>query len=286
LVNFMPAIKATAIILNYHKARQTVENVRSLNAQNNPYLWKIIVIDNSCDPSEAEVLKPLNQQENLVLLVNQKNIGYARAHRLVCPVIAGDYVLIANPDIVWRDPAALDKMIAYLDNHPDIGILGPKQINTDGQTAMTIRAWPKFILQVARRTRLRNWPVFRDRVAYDEMRHLDYGQIQDVDWLQSSCQLIRRAVWEAAGGFSCAYFLFMSDVEICYQAWARGYRVVYYPLAMVGADGRRASAGGFRAFFRNRALRRHVVDSLYYRLKHFWRGDPRQRYYRLREPNK
>jgi GT2 family glycosyltransferase len=167
-----------------------------------------------------------------------------------------------------------------MDRNPDIGILGPQQIERSGQVAMTIRAWPKLYLQVVRRSWLRRLPWLKSGVAYDEMRHLDYDQIQDVDWLQSSCVVIRKLVWDLAGGLCEDYFLFMSDVEICHAAWENGFRVTYFPAARVYADGKRVSAGGFIKFFQSWVLRQHVRDSIRYRFKHPFFDNPRLNYKR------
>ena len=271
----MSDIKATIVILDYRKAAQVLANVRTLAEQACDFAYKIIVIDNSCQADNAKTLQSLRKCENLKLFINPKNTGYTKAYNAVKHEIEGEYVLIVNPDILWQEKDAFQKMIDYMDAHQAIGILGPKQIERNGRIAMTIRAWPKLYLQVSRRSWLRRLPIIKNKVAYDEMRHLNYGEIQDVDWLQSSCVVIRKLVWDLAGGLCEDYFLFMSDVEICYEAWRNGFRVTYYPAAKVFADGKRVSAGGFIKFFQSWVLRQHFKDSLRYRLKHIFDNDPR-----------
>lgn len=270
-------MKATIIILDYMKARQIVENVETLQKQQVGFDFKIVVIDNSCNEANAATLRTLEKFPNVVLRINDKNLGYPKAHNEAGDLIEGEYVLIVNPDIVWKEQDSVAKLVRYMDDNPDIGILGPRQINDGGETAMTVRAFPRFYLQVARRTFLRNLPVLKKKVVYDEMRHLDYDKTQDVDWLQSSCVIIRKKLWDITGGFNDKYFIFMSDVEICFEAWKNDYRVVYYPEVRVWADGRRASAGGFKKFFQSWVLRQHVMDSLKYRFKHFFDKNPRYR---------
>ncbi|MDZ4385016.1 MAG: glycosyltransferase, partial [Candidatus Moranbacteria bacterium] len=244
---------------------------------------KIIVIDNSCNNENAGILREgLGKYPNIELVINEKNSGYPKAHNDVKDRIEGEYVMILNPDILLKEKTTLAEMVAKMEADPEIGILGPKQVDDNGNVAMSVRAFPNFFLQVSRRTFLRNLPVLKGKVAYDEMRHLDYSQTQDVDWLQSSCVLIRRDLWEKVGGFNDGYFLFMADVEICLKAWQNGYRVVYYPEAQVYADGKRVSAGGFGAFFKNWVLRQHVKDSLRYSLAHLLSSDPRKKYYAMK----
>ncbi|PKL72207.1 glycosyl transferase family 2 [Candidatus Kuenenbacteria bacterium HGW-Kuenenbacteria-1] len=275
----MQNYKVTILILDYLKAKQVVENVKSIIEQEVNFQFKIIVIDNSCNELNANILKHcLKDFECVKVIINQKNVGYIKAHNQVNKEIEGQYVAIVNPDIMWKEKDALLKMVDYLDKHKDIGILGPKQINNDGVIAMTVRAFPKFFIQVARRTFFRKIPILKNFVEYDEMQHLDYSKIQDVDWLQSSCVIIRKELWDDIKGLCKDYFLFMSDVELCYQVWKRGKRVVYYPETQVYADGKRVSAGGFKQFFKNWVLRQHVVDSLRYMFKHFFEKNPRKIY--------
>jgi len=283
-MNNKEEIKITIVILNYMKALRVVESVDYILQQKADFGFKVIVSDNSCDPKNEKLLKDGLERygEEVELIINPANIGYTRAYNAVREKVEGDFVFIVNPDVLLKEDDSLKKMIDYMENNPDIGILGPKQINDSGEIAMTVRAFPRLYLQVARRTFLRNWPMLRNRVAYDEMQHLDYSKIQDVDWLQSSCVVIRRNLWEKIGGLSEKYFLFMSDVEICVKAWNEGYRVVYYPKTRVFADGKRLSAGGFMHFFRSWIMRQHVIDSVKYRLRYFWKSNPRKKYYKIK----
>ncbi len=269
--------KATIIILDYFKAKQVKENVRSLLAQKTNFDFKIILIDNSCSVANAAILQELSG-EKVEVIINKKNLGYIKAHNEAGEKIEGDYVLIFNPDIVCSSDDVLQKMIDYMDNHPEVGVLGPQQKIGGGRRELSVRAFPKLYVQVARRTFLRHLPILKEKVAYDEMQHLDYSKIQEVDWLQSSCVAVRRDFWENVGGFCEDYFLFMGDTELCFQAWKNGYKVIYFPEVTVYSDGKRASSGGFLEFFKSWVLRQHLKDSWRYRRKHFFDKNPRLEY--------
>jgi GT2 family glycosyltransferase len=257
------------------KARAIVENVKSLKQQVCDFKFKIFVVDNSVYEENANILRELEGLEDVSVTINKENTGYPKAHNKFNDKLEGEYILIVNPDIEWREDDAVCKMIEYMDKHPEIGVLGPRQIEKNGNTAMSIRAFPKLYLQVARRTWLRKLPILKSKVAFDEMRHLDYTKTQEVDWLQSSCVVVRRDLWEQISGLNEDYFLFMSDVELCLDAWKAGKKVVYYPEVKVYADGKRVSAGGFKTFFKSWVLRKHTADSIKYRMKHFFEENPR-----------
>jgi len=269
--------KVSIIILDYLKSRRVCENVRSLMAQKTNFEFEVIVVDNSANPANAEKLRPLAEYPNVRIIVNERNVGYTRGNNQGVAESQGEYILIVNPDIVWGDPMNLQKMVDYMEQHPEIGVLGPKEVNDgDGSVAMTVRRFPNFFLQVARRTVYRNLPVIRGLVAKDECRDLDYSKTQPVDWLQSSFWVTRRSLWDKFGGLDTNYRIFMSDPDYCWKCWEAGYQVVYYPEAVLHADGVRASAGGFKAFFTKWIMRQHVKDSAKYQIKYFWKENPRK----------
>ncbi len=270
-------IKASIVILDFLKSKRVCENVKSILAQDRDFEIEVIVVDNSCNEENAEKLMELKKYPEVYVQINKENVGYVRGNNQGAHRANGEYILIVNPDIVWRKSDTLKKLVAYMDKNPEVGIAGPKQINDDdGSVAMTVRAFPKLTMQVARRTFLRKLPILKKKVAYDEMQHLDYEKEQDVDWLQSSFWIVRNSLWKKWGGLNKNYFLFMSDPDLCFRCWEEGFKVKYYPKAVVYADGIRLSQGGFGDFFKKWTMRQHLKDSIAYKKKHLLKKNPRK----------
>src|SRR3546814_19108088 len=122
--------------------------------------------------------------------------------------------------------------------------------------------------QLARRSALGRLPLFAGAVGSYEASDLDYGRTQPVDWLQSSCVLVRRDFWDRVGGLDERYFLFMADCVLCWAAWDRGPEVFHVAEATVVADGIRDSAGGVRALFRNPRALHPLRDHILYHAPH------------------
>jgi len=276
--------KASIIILDYLKSRRVCENVESILEQVTDFPYEVIVVDNSANPLNAKKLKTLRKNQNVKIIINEENLGYPKGNNRGVKKSKGEYILIVNPDIVWKDKKTLHKLITYMERHPDVGVLGPQQVNDgDGSIAMTVRRFPKLTLQIARRTSLRRLPILRSLVAKDECRDLNYGRTQPVDWLQSSFWITRRTLWNKLGGLNQNYLIFMSDPDYCFKCWNAGFKVVYYPDVQVHADGLRASAGGLKEFFKTWILRQHLKDAIKYRWAHLFKGNPRKRFLRKME---
>ncbi|MBN1258754.1 glycosyltransferase [Candidatus Peregrinibacteria bacterium] len=275
----MTQIKASIIILDYLKSRRVVENVRSTLAQKTDFPFEIIIVDNSAKPENAKKLEPLKYLQNVKVYINDKNVGYVRGTNQGVSRSKGEYLFIVNPDILWPENHILQNLVDYMESHPEIGVLGPKQINdNDGSVAMTVRRFPRLALQISRRTWLRKLPFIRYLVKRDECQDLDYGKTQPVDWLQSSFWVVRRKLWDKLGGLNKNYFIFMADPDFCFECWKAEKKVIYHPEITVHADGRRASEGGMKEFFSKWILRQHVRDSLKYMGRHLFKPNPRKRF--------
>lgn len=271
-------VKVSIVILDFLKSKRVCENVESIQEQITNFSYEIIIVDNSCQAENAEKLNSLKKFSNVQVHINKKNTGYILANNQGANYAKGEYLMIVNPDIIWAEKDTLQKLVEFMETHQDVGICGPKQINdNNGSIAMTVRAFPHLFLQVARRTMLRHLPIIRKWVAYDEMQHLDYDKRQTVDWLQSSFWIIRKTLWDKLGKLDEAYFIFMSDPDLCFKCWQAGYKVVYNPDICVHADGRRASEGGLVAFFKKWTLRQHLKDAIIYQWKHWYKSNPRKR---------
>lgn len=279
--------KASIIILDFFKSKRVCENVDSIQKQKVDFLYEVIVVDNSANPLNAQKLAPLSHYPNVKVFINETNIGYVSGNNRGVQRAKGEYILIVNPDIIWKDQHTFQRLIDYMDKHQEVGVLGPKQINDgDGSIAMTVRTFPKLATQIARRTILRRIPGIRSLVAHDECRDLNYDMTQCVDWLQSSFWITRHALWNKLGGLDKKYFIFMSDPDYCWKCWSAGFEVVYYPPVKVYADGIRASAGGVKDFFNKWILRQHFKDAIKYRVAHIFRGNPRKVYFRNKSKNR
>jgi N-acetylglucosaminyl-diphospho-decaprenol L-rhamnosyltransferase len=263
------------VIVNYRKASRLVENVRSLLATHPTLSMDIIVVDNSESDEEWRTLQLLGSITAVKLIRATRNLGYTAGCNVGAKMGNAPHILLLNPDILWTKGAALIPMLDYMERHMKTGIVGPRQINDDESTERTARRFPNLAALVLRRLPLRHLPGISWIVARYEATDFNYDQDGQADWLQSSCILLRRSLWDACGGLDDRYVLFMSDCEICYRAWELGLSVTYLSNARVQADGRRISAGGFITFFRSWILRRHLLDALRYQIRHLWKRNPR-----------
>jgi N-acetylglucosaminyl-diphospho-decaprenol L-rhamnosyltransferase len=199
----------------------------------------VIMADNgSTDgaPEEAVVRYP-----NVRLLRTGANLGYgtavnqAVAHYLDDPQLRGDeeFVIVANPDVLWG-PNSIDALLEAAARWPRAGALGPLIRDPDGSVYPSARHQPSLIRGGMHAVLGPVWKSNPWTAAYRQER-LEPSE-RPVGWLSGSCLLLRRAAFDAIGGFDERYFMYMEDVDLGDRLAKAGWLNVYVPTAEVLHD--------------------------------------------------
>jgi N-acetylglucosaminyl-diphospho-decaprenol L-rhamnosyltransferase len=167
------------------------------------------------------------------------NIGYGRAVNVGVAASSGEFVVIANPDIVW-EPGSLDDLLAGAARWPRAGSVGPLIRTVDGTVYPSARALPSLGRGIGHALCGWWWPSNPWTAAYRRER----GEPAEgpTDWLSGSCLLVRREAFEAVAGFDPAYFMYFEDVDLGERLGKAGWQNVYVPSAIVVHTGGHATA--------------------------------------------
>src|SRR5512139_2459680 len=120
-------------------------NVRDLldrclaSLRSDRYALEIIVVDNASRDDSASMVR--GKYPQVTLLVNAENRGFTGGNNQGIEASHGRHVMVLNPDTeVLGD--ALDRLVTYLDQHPDVGALGPQLLNRDRSIQSSRRRFP------------------------------------------------------------------------------------------------------------------------------------------------
>ncbi|MCF6298210.1 MAG: glycosyltransferase, partial [Flavobacteriaceae bacterium] len=98
--------------------KQCLESIEKFTKSN----YEIIIIDNN---SEDETVKTLNKEyPNTKIISNIENLGFPKAVNQGILEAKGEYIIIANNDIVFTENW-INRMLEIAKQHPDVGIVGP-----------------------------------------------------------------------------------------------------------------------------------------------------------------
>ena len=173
-----------------------------------------------------------------------------------------------TPDIAVV-AGGLEKMVALMEQQPEIGVVSPKLINPDGSIQDSCRRFPSWPMPLYRRTALGKLPWAKKKLGYYLMADWDHASSRPVDWLFGACLLLRRSAFEKVGLFDERFFMYFEDLDLCRRFWEAGYSVYYFADVELVHYHQRLSAerGGVIGLF-NRAGRIHLMSGVKYFAKY------------------
>lgn len=181
---------------------------------------EIIVVDNGSADGSAEMVE--REFPTVALIRAPGNIGFAAGNNLALRRARGRHCLLLNPDAALVD-GTTDALAAYLDEHADVGVVGPTVRFPDGRFQSSGFDFPNVSSEL-RQSRSVEWLA---RVMGGGPRTAAAGaDPEDVDWVDGACLMIRREVVDAVGLLDEQYFLYGEEVDWCYRVKRAGWRVV------------------------------------------------------------
>ncbi|HEY7048989.1 MAG TPA: glycosyltransferase family 2 protein [Jatrophihabitantaceae bacterium] len=167
------------------------------------------------------------------------NVGYGRAVNVGVAASSGEFVVIANPDVVW-EPGSLDELLAGAARWPRAGSLGPLIRTVEGTVYPSARALPSLGRGIGHALCGWWWPSNPWTAAYRRERGEPTEGLSD--WLSGSCLLVRREAFDSVAGFDPAYFMYFEDVDLGERLGKAGWQNVYVPSAVVTHTGGHATS--------------------------------------------
>ncbi len=219
------------IIINYNSTRHSTINIAALLKSQIRDLITIYVQDNASNDGAVDLRQSFPP---IQLTLNPKNLGFGAAINQVIGQGRAPYVMLINPDACIED-GFFESVVDYMDKHRDIGILGPKVLDDDGSVQGSARAFPNPLTALFGRNSFLT-RIFPNN-ALSRANVLNLNGVNDlpmtVDWVSGACMVIRREALAQTGNMDERFFMYWEDADLCRRMWLKGWKVVYYPKAVV-----------------------------------------------------
>lgn len=220
-------INISIIIPVYNKVEFTQKCLPALYKNTLPNLnFEVIVIDNASTDGTAGYLGFVkNIFNNLLVITNEKNIGFAKANNLGVEHAKGDYILFLNND---TEPLEgwLENLYEIIKNDDEVAAVGSKLLFPEGnlQHAGVVIIEDKQLPDplVARHI---YWKAPADIV--------EANKLKTYHALTAACLLVRKKSFENAGGFDEEYWNGYEDVDLCFKLRENGGILIYQPESVV-----------------------------------------------------
>ncbi len=214
-------MSVSAVVISHEQPRDLERCVSVLAGE----VDEIVAVANT--PTSAAPLPP-----DVTVLANERPAGYATNANAAVGQTSGEFVIVANADVVPRE-GAVDTLVSFMSRHEACGIAGPQLVYPDGRWQPSRRAFPTVSGTLVRRTPLRHVrpPLEHQRSHYQ----LDTRPTEPVqaDWMLGAFLLLRRSMLDELDGFDDRYRLYCEDIDLCYRAAKAGWERWYVPEAVV-----------------------------------------------------
>ena len=228
---------------------------------------EIVLIDNGNEPAEVQALDAfVINVPRARLERGQGNVGFAAACNLGARRARSDVLVFVNPDVILAREAILG-LSAALHAAPPPAIVGGDLRDAHGAPERgsrrdTLTLWRAFVAFTKLSVFGPALPVFRD---FNRHRDPLPATSLRVGAISGALMAMRRADFEALGGFDEGYFVHVEDLDICRRAELAGWPVIF-AAGPHGVHVRSTSAAD------PRALSRHKRRGIARYLKKFARG--------------
>ena len=217
-----PTPDVSVIIVSYNTRellRECIESILCADGDD-AVAAEVIVVDNaSADGSAPMVAERFPQ---VCLIANADNRGFGAACNQGLEVARGRYALILNADIRAQH-GALQRLVAFMDAHPDAAICGGQLRYPDGR------------IQPSCARELTLWWVFCEQSMLAKLfphtrlfggywrTHWDFSATIETEQVMGACMMLRRPFPR----FDEDYFLYCEDTDLCYRVRQSGGKIYY-----------------------------------------------------------
>jgi GT2 family glycosyltransferase len=224
------------ITVNTNNRKILEECLASVYASTHKISFEIIVSDNgSTDGSQAMVKTKF---PSVKLIENKENLGFIKASNLGLKIAAGRYHMLLNDDTIVKD-GALDKLVEFMDSHPDAGACGAKLLNINGTVQHQGGVFGK-----------KFWLAKKPTA---------------VDFVIGAALVARKEVIEKVGVMDENLFFYNDDLDWCMSIRQAGWKIYFVPGAEIIHYGGYSS----KRKFNRRLFVEGFKGGLYFCRKHY-----------------
>jgi len=215
--------KVSILIPVYNNIRYTLLCIQAIekNTSNDIDYQVIVIDDHSTEKIEDNLRGAVSGKikEKLIILRNERNLGFAKSINRGAAESVGDILLFLNND-VFVNKRWLEPLISALDKGEG-DIIGSKLLYPDG----TIQHAGGVFYYERRQNTVLPYHLYRGF-------HSNFAGVNKrrrFNWVTFACVMMSRNVFEDLDGLDKTFLNSYEDVDFCLRAIEKGYVVLYEP---------------------------------------------------------
>jgi len=212
------------IVVTYNSEHWIEACLRSVFAQMGPIRADVVVVDADSRDNTPDIVAKFPG----VRLVRSRNGGFAYANNRGLMTCNARYTLFLNPDTEILDGTFSD-LVARMDERPEVGLIGVRQVFDDGRLDLTIRHFPNALRALGDALSAERLPGRPPWLGERELDLQAYDREFACDWTAGSFMLARREAIEGAGLMDERFFMYSEETDLCQRIRDAGWEVRHLP---------------------------------------------------------
>lgn len=194
---------ADVIILSLERPRETLAAIDSALAQRGLSRHVYVVDQGSCAATVAALRRAVGDRPDVTLFEIGQNLGVAGGRNLGASLGRGRVIAALDNDAEFAAPDTLANLVSTLDRRTDLAAVGCRIVRfDDGSDDLSSWGYPRAQLSHA-------------GASFEAVTFVGAGHA------------IRRAAWDACGGYDDALFFCWEEYDFCRRAIDEGWRIAY-----------------------------------------------------------
>ena len=179
----------------------------------------IYVADNASTDGSVKFLQ--SHYPTVKIIQNSSNGGFAKGYNDALKYVDADILCLLNSD-VEVSPNWFQPILEHFKSHEEVAIIQPKILDLLRKDHFEYAGAAGGFIDML------GYPFCRGRIFQAlEKDEGQYDDVRDIFWATGACMFIRKDVFDELGGFDEDYFAHQEEVDLCWRAWNKGYRVRY-----------------------------------------------------------
>lgn len=240
-MNLEPKPLLSIVIVTYNSANVIEETILSIRKNLISIEYEILVVDNNSSDNTLGILAKY-ENDKFTVIKSKTNMGFAKANNIAFQKCLGNYILILNPDVVFKTQTNLNILVDELNKNANTAIVAPKLIYENGSKQESARMFPSPVVLIIRGLKLEKF--FLGRKFYKKFLLIDSDDniAQNVDWVIGAFILIKKDLLIKVNYFDEKYFMYYEDADLCLRLLKNGYKTIYVPTISVTHKYKRESS--------------------------------------------
>jgi GT2 family glycosyltransferase len=219
----------SVILVNFNSSHHTLNCINSIKRNTDEKInYEIIIVDNGSNPQDLSFLSQnINESNNLKLIKNRLNTGFAQGNMTGINRACGKYLYILNNDcIILND--VLSKLMNFMETHSEAACCVPKMYNKDGTLTPAFQNLPsisskwlgnKFLSKI-------------NKTEYPD-KNAEYSDPIKIPVASGASMFVDTKLFYSIGGLDTNFFLYLEEEDLCLRFKNAGLSVYHVPSAEI-----------------------------------------------------